>query len=383
MAITGTNGKTTTSALLAGILEEDGYKVGVSSTAFFKIGQEYVLNNLNMTVTNPFSLQKTLRKMNNAQVDIVILETTSHALMQYRVWGIKPILALITNLTQDHLDYHGTMENYAAAKGKLFAMKPNLIALNQDDDWFEFYDKYEAVKKKLSYGTAKHSGVRLTKAALKKDHSELSVSFEGAKSQKFTTHLVGKFNSYNALAAITAAHLMEVHADVIANGLLRTTHVPGRMEAVEAGQNYSVYIDYAHTPDALQNVLETLQAITKGRIITVFGATGDRDKGKRPDMGAIVAANSDVAILTDDEPYTEDPKSIREDVAAGFTSSKHSCETHNIGNRKKAIELAVSTAKKGDAVLVTGIGHQSFRVVGTKKQKWSERKTIESAIKQT
>lgn len=379
VAITGTNGKTTTGALLANIFEAEGYKVGLSGTAFFKIDQEIIINDLNMTVTDPFKLQKMLRKMSNVGVDIVILEVTSHALVQQRVWGIKPTLALMTNLTQDHLDYHGTMEKYAEAKGKLFAMKPSLIALNQDDDWFDFYDKYLASDRKVSYGTSLESDIRLKKANLKSGITEMTVKIGDAE-ELFDTRLAGKFNAYNAMAAITAAHLMEVSVQSIRTGLRATTHVPGRMEAVDLGQDFDVFIDYAHTPDALKNVLETLDTITKGRVIVVFGATGDRDTTKRPIMGRVVSELSNIAIVTDDEPYTEDPAAIREEVVAGVHRSDYECELHNIGDRRRAIKLAVDKAQAGDVILVTGIGHQSYRVVGDQKKPWSEREVIEAAI---
>jgi len=369
IAVTGTNGKTTTITLLASILEAAGHKVGVSSTAFFRIGDKTTMNDLNMTVTNPFALQSLLKDMKNADVDYVLLEVTSHALMQKRVLGVQPKVAIMTNLTQDHLDYHGTMENYAKAKSKLFAMKPDFIILNRDDKWYDYFNKFKARKQSLTYGKNKESNICLTDVKLNQSSSKLVVEING-ESLKIDTNLSGEFNAYNTLAASAAANALSIENKSIVKGLANLQSVPGRMQRLDFGQKYNIFVDYAHTPDALEKVLTTLQDITKGKVIIVFGATGDRDRSKRPTMGKIMSENADITIITDDEPYTEDPASIRQSIEQGITSPK--AKIYNIGNRRKAINKALKLAKAGDSIILAGIGNQSYRVIGSQKQPWQE-----------
>ena len=379
VAITGTNGKTTTAALLASILEANGYKVGVSSTALYKIGQKVTLNETNMTVVPPLKTARMLREMKKANIDWLVLEVTSHALTQSRTLGIPIDTAVMTNLTQDHLDYHKTMENYAAAKGRLFAKKPKNIVLNADDEWYKFYNEYEAGETKISYGTSPGADSRLTRANMRLNGTDLTMSLREQK-VKAKTHLVGKFNAYNALAAAATAEVMGVDREAIAQGLSSLNNVPGRMDMVESSQGLRVVVDYAHTADALKNVLETLKGLTKGRIITVFGATGDRDKGKRPHMGKVVSELSDIAVVTDDDPYTENPLRIREEVMSGMGEGKGHADVYEIGDRRGAIAKAIELARRTDVILVTGLGHQNYRVVGDKKEKWNDRDVVEELL---
>lgn len=376
--VTGTNGKTTTAVLIAKILEEAGNRVGLSSTAFFQIKDKIDANDQNMTVTNPFALQKLLERMKKAEVDFAVIEVTSHALSQYRTWGIPVETAVMTNLTQDHLDYHGTMEKYALAKGKLFAKKPNFMVLNGDDEWFEFFDKYQAKVKKVVYGTKELHECRIVGAKLGKKGSALKLAL-GEEELEVNLGLVGKFNAYNALSAASTAYSMGVTPKYIKRGLEAVSNVPGRLEKIEEGQKFDVIVDYAHTPDALKNSLETLKAVTKGKIITVFGATGDRDKDKRPKMGKIVGSLSDSAIVTDDEPYSEDPAKIRGEVIVGFQET--GADTREVASRREAISMAIGQAKPGDTVYITGMGHQQFRVVGDSKEKWDDRSVAREILK--
>ncbi|MDX1766339.1 MAG: UDP-N-acetylmuramoyl-L-alanyl-D-glutamate--2,6-diaminopimelate ligase, partial [Candidatus Saccharimonadales bacterium] len=373
--------KTTTIALLASILEASGYRVGVSTTAFYKIDQEVVSNDSNMTVVPPFETARMLRKMKKAKLDWVVLEVTSHALVQYRTLGIPIDTAVFTNLTQDHLDYHGSMDNYAKAKGRLFAKKPRLIVLNKDDQWYSFFDKYSAKEKKLTYGTDELADCRVTRAELNLNGSDLTMILQD-KRLKAHTHLAGKFNAYNALAAAATADAIGVHRDAIAHGLEAVNKVPGRMDPVVSKRGFKVFVDYAHTADALQNVIETLKHLTHGRVIVVFGATGDRDKSKRPVMGKVVSEMADIAIVTDDDPYNENPLRIREEVLAGMKDGKGYAETYEIGDRRGAIAKAIELARKPDSILVTGLGHQNFRVVAGKKEPWNDRDIVEELLSQ-
>jgi UDP-N-acetylmuramyl-tripeptide synthetase len=379
IGITGTNGKTTTAALLGKIVEANGWKVGINSTAFYQIGSEVKMNDTNMTVVDPFRLNELLKKMKQAKVDWVILETTSHALSQHRTLGVKFKVAAITNLTQDHLDYHLTMDNYAEAKGRLFKKGADYHVINRDDEWFAFFDQFNAGKQKLTYGVSPDADCRIVKANLGPSHSKLELKLERALITP-TINLVGKFNCYNALCAATIATAIGVDPDVISSGLESLVSVPGRMETVDTKKGFKVVIDYAHTPDALENVLEALHAVTKKRLITVFGATGDRDRAKRPIMGKIVARMSDIAIVTDDDSFTENPITIRSEVLHGAHEVLEGAEVYEVPDRRAAIAKAVELAKRGDTILLAGIGHQRYRVMGDQKIEWSERGVVEELL---
>lgn len=370
--ITGTNGKTTTASYLGNILNAAGYNVGVCSTAYFEINGKRIPNDLNFTVTNPFKLQATLAQMKAAGVDHLVLEVTSHALTQHRVWGVPCDVAVMTNLTQDHLDYHGTMENYAAAKGKLFSQKPKFIVLNRDDAWFEFFNQYEAGEQKITYGADEAAEARITNVKLHKQGSDVRLKVDHTNDIRFTTHLPGKFNVYNATAAASAAYVMHVDVKHIEKGIESLQSVPGRLERIDTGQPYDVIVDYAHTPDAFENLLETLKNLTRNRLIIVFGATGDRDKSKRPMMGEIAAKMTDRIFLTDEESYTEDPAQIRHMVMEGIVRGGGGSKVEEIADRKEAIEKALGIARRGDTVVVTGMGHEQYRIIDGKREPWHE-----------
>jgi UDP-N-acetylmuramoyl-L-alanyl-D-glutamate--2,6-diaminopimelate ligase len=370
--ITGTNGKTTTASYLGSILNAAGHKVGVCSTAYFEINGKRIPNDLNFTVTNPFKLQAMLSQMKKAGVDHLVLEVTSHALSQHRVWGVPCDVAVMTNLTQDHLDYHGTMENYAVAKGKLFARKPKFIVLNRDDSWFDFFNKYPAGEQKMTYGTDKAAEARIMNVKLHKQGSDVVLSIDHTTELRFATRLPGKFNVYNATAAATAAYLMRVDTSAIIEGIEGLLSVPGRLERIDAGQPYDVIVDYAHTPDALENLLETLKHLTRNRLILVFGATGDRDKSKRPIMGEIAAKLTDLIFLTDEESYNENPADIRLMVMEGIISGGGGSKAEEVPDRKEAIQKALEVARRGDTVVVTGMGHEQYRIIHGRREPWHE-----------
>lgn len=380
--VTGTNGKTTTSAYIAKILQTAGFKVGVVSTAFYQIGDKVIPNEDNMTVVNVFMLQAMLAEMRAAKVDFIVLEVTAHALTQYRVWGIPPEVVVMTNLTQDHLDYYGTMDAYAAAKAKLFTMEPRFIVLNRDDEWFDYYNKYYAKEVKMNYGTAEDAECRVVDAKLQKNGSEVSLEIDKTIKLQYRTHLPGKFNVYNATAAATATYLLHVELPKIAKGIEALESVPGRLEVVDEGQSFSVVVDYAHTPDALQNLLETLKALTKNRLILVFGATGDRDKAKRPIMGEIAAKMADRVVLTDDESYSEDPAVIRAEVRKGVEASGGDGHLDEVADRREAIKKAFVIARPGDTVAITGMGHEKFRIMGNQKLPWNDTEVARELLKE-
>ncbi|HEX9595188.1 MAG TPA: UDP-N-acetylmuramoyl-L-alanyl-D-glutamate--2,6-diaminopimelate ligase [Candidatus Saccharimonadales bacterium] len=380
VAVTGTNGKTTTAAYLAKIMEANGLKVGITTTAFSQIGTEITPNESNMTVTDPFRLFKMLRDFNNAKVDWVILEVTSHALSQSRTLFVPVKAAIITNLTQDHLDYHGSMEVYASAKGKLFRKKADIHVLNRDDEWFHYFDNFEPKHRVLTYGADVDADCRVTAAKLGPEGSAVTFKLERA-AIKPKLKLAGKFNVYNALAAAAAAHGLDFAPETIESGLEGLDLVPGRMEMIKhKKRGLTVIVDYAHTPDALENVLETLKSTVRKRVIVVFGATGDRDASKRPLMGRTAARLADVIIVTDDDTYTENPISIRAEVLEGAKGVVDGAEIYEVGDRRAAISKAIELAKRGDTILLAGIGHQRYRVIAGQKQEWAEKNVAEELL---
>ena len=370
--ITGTNGKTTTAAYVGKILEAGGHRVGIISTAFYQFGDKVVPNEDNMTVIPSDRLQRMIKQIKRAKCDFLVLEATSHSLIQHRLWGIPCEVAIMTNLTQDHLDYHGSMENYAAAKAKLFAREPRFIVLNRDDQWFSYFNEYHAKEAKMDYGTDAESECRIEHAALHRTGTDIRIRIDNTVKINFHNRLPGKFNVYNATAAIAATYLLQIDLAKIKEGVEALESVPGRLEHVDEGQPFDVIIDYAHTPDALENVLSTVKALADNRLILVFGATGDRDRAKRPIMGEVAVKFADRIILTDEESYSENPDVIRDDIRRGIERVGGAGKTDEVADRKEAIKKAIQIARRGDAIIVTGMGHERFRIIGDQRLPWND-----------
>lgn len=372
VAVTGTNGKTTTVSYINEVIKAGGLKTAVLSTAYYEIAGDRRPNRTHQTIDKQSIVQKFFADAKKAKVDWVILEVTSHALDQKRVDGIPIEIAVMTNLSQDHLDYHKTMERYAAAKALLFNShtSPKYSILNADDEWYKFYDD-QAVGTVVAYGKSSGVDYEITEVKSAESGSRFAIK-HGTNRHNFTTRLVGEFNVYNAAAAIGVGESIGLDFDQIAKGVENLRNVPGRMEDIDAGQDFKVLVDFAYTPDALENALSSLQQITSGKVRIVFGATGDRDKDKRPLMGDAVANNADAIYLTDDETYTEDAKAIRDAVYEGIVRSAGADKTKVFDDRLDAIKQAFNDAKKGDTVLLTGIGHEDYRNMGGQKLPWNE-----------
>ncbi len=381
IAVTGTNGKTTTASYINAMLQSAGLKTAVYTTAFIEIDGQRTANKTHMTVSSEADVQRFFAQARAAAVDWIILEVTSHALDQGRGYGIPVEIAVITNLTQEHLDYHGTMERYAAAKARLLGKpyNPKWSILNADDEWFDYFVAHNTGQL-ISYGEKPEANLRLTGCDLSAHGSALTARYQDDHIA-LTSQLIGKFNAYNALAAYGVGIAVGLDKEIISRGVSALESVPGRMEQVDAGQKFSVIVDYAITPDALENVLTALQELTKGKVIIVFGATGDRDKTKRVPMGEVVGRLADRIFLTDDETYTEDAKSIRQQVYEGIVDAKAGSKTTVVDDRRKAIQQALKSAKPGDTVLLTGIGHQDYRNMGGHKEPWDERDIARQELK--
>lgn len=380
IAVTGTNGKTTTVAFLNEILKEAGYKTAMFSTALIEVAGDTQPNDLNATVASTAHMQRFFARAKKAKVDFVIMEFPSHAIHQHKLAGVPVEMAIMTNLTQDHLDYHGTMEEYAAVKARLFALKPRYIVLNRDDEWFDYFDKYEADAQKITYGEHVEAEARIDHIKLYRKGTEAKVVIDHQTKLELATALPGAFNAYNMTAAVAAAYLLGVKLRDIREGVANLEGVPGRFERVVEGKGYDVIVDYAHTPDGLEKLLEAARRLTKNRVILVFGATGDRDKAKRPQMGEIAARLADRIFLTDEESYHEDPATIRSMVYDGILTAKGEGKTLEIADRRDAIAKALSIATKGDTILITGLGHEVYRIIDGERIPWNDAEVVKELL---
>ena len=381
IAATGTNGKTTTLCYLNEILKEAGFKTAMFTTAVIEVAGASKINDTNTTVALTSEMQRFFRDAKRAKVDYTLLEVTSHSLHQHKLDGVKFKAAIMTNLTQDHLDYHKTMEKYAEAKSKLFQHEPEFIILNRDDEWFDYFNKFHAGAQKITYGKNDEAEAKIVHTKLYRKGSEARVVVDHQTTINLATALPGDFNIYNMSAAASTAYLLGLKVDDIIEGVANLEGVPGRFERVETGKDFDVIVDYAHTPDGLEKFLTAAKAITKNRVILVFGACGDRDREKRPVMGEIASKLADRIILTDEESYNEDPNNIRIEIMKGIESAKGDGKTTEVPDRREAIKKGLDAAKKGDMVLITGMGHEKFRIINGKKEPWNDADVVRELLK--
>ncbi len=386
IGVTGTNGKTTTCHLINHLLESAGYKTGMITTTTIKIGSKKITNRIKMTTPDPFVLFGLIRSMKDKGCQYLILETSSHAIAQHRVDGVDFDMAIMTNLTREHLDYHKTFEEYKEAKFWLFdnlidfKRKPNtpkVAILNRDDrSWADF--SQAQADRTFSYGILKGDIVAKS-INYYEEGSEFLVETPIGQT-RIKINLPGRFNIYNTLAAISAAVAFGIDIKQIKQILAQAKGVPGRMEVIDRGQEFKVIVDYAHTPDGLNQVLQTLKPTLKGKLIVVVGAEGRRSKTKRPLLGALSAKYGDYVIVTSVDPRDEDPDEIINDVADGALraekGSKRIKEEKNlfkITDRKKAINKAFNLARPQDTVLLLAKGAEQSMELADKTIKWDDR----------
>lgn len=382
IAVTGTNGKTTTSCYINEILKEAHFTTAMFTTAVIEVAGKRKLNDLNATVASTARMQRFFRDAKRTNADYVVLEVTSHALDQHKLDGVPIEAAVMTNLTQDHLDYHKTMEEYAAAKSKLFQLRPRFIVLNRDDEWYDYFNQFVASEQKMTYGRSVEAEAKITHVKLYRKGTEADVVLDHQTHLELATNLPGEFNVMNMTAATTLAYLLGVKLEDIQEGVANVEAVPGRFERAVEGLGYDVIVDYAHTPDALEKLLAAARGITKQRVILVFGACGDRDQGKRPTMGEIAARGADRIFLTDEESYNEDPEQIRRMLMEGIERGRGDAKTTEIADRRQAIERALGCAKKGDMVLITGMGHEQYRIVNGQRLPWNDGQVVREIVGQ-
>ena len=370
IGVTGTNGKTTTTYLLKNVLERFGKKVGLIGTIHNMIGDS-ILETEN-TTPDAYQLHALFRRMADAGCEYVVMEVSSHALDQERVGGLHFDAAVFTNLTQDHLDYHGTMENYLAAKKKLFE-RADVSILNLDDP--AAASIMDGLTGNVSTYSVQNNRAEYQAKAIR--YRPDGVTFEllnGTRIARVTAQTPGRFSVYNALGAAGCLLSLGFDFEETAAYLSQASGVKGRAQVVPTGRDFTVILDYAHTPDGLENILNTFREIKKGRLVTLFGCGGDRDATKRPKMGRIVVELSDYAIVTSDNPRTEDPDAIIADILVGMkgTSTPYTV----IPDRREAIRFALEHAQKDDVILLAGKGHETYQIVGVEKHDFDEEKIV-------
>lgn len=373
VGVTGTNGKTTTTYMVKSIAEQAGMKVGIIGTIRNMIGTESLYTE--RTTPESVDLYRLLRLMADRSVDLVVMEVSSHALDQNRVYGLPFDVGLFTNLTQDHLDYHKTFENYLQAKKKLFYASKQAV-INADDP-------YSARMSEGLTCPVTTFGVR-DKADIA--GSNIDITTRGVVFDLHTPSgdiridlpIPGLFSVFNAMGSVGAALALGLSLQQIKSGLEIMTSVSGRLESVPTGRDFSVFIDYAHTPDALENVLKTVREFAKSRILCVFGCGGDRDRAKRPIMGEIGGRYSDLAIITSDNPRSEEPMSIIDSIEEGIRRTG----THYtvIENRREAIRHALAEAGPDDIVLIAGKGHENYQEINGKRYRFDDKETVKELL---
>ncbi|HEX9495369.1 MAG TPA: UDP-N-acetylmuramoyl-L-alanyl-D-glutamate--2,6-diaminopimelate ligase [Candidatus Limnocylindria bacterium] len=389
-AVTGTDGKTTTVHLVSDVLEAAGQRTGYSTTVDFKLADHEWQNETRQSTQEALELQEFCAELLVAGGTWGVLEATSHALALRKVRGIDVDIAVFTNLSPEHLDFHGTMQAYLEAKGILFEMLgrgrdkgiPKTAVLNADDPHWNYLADRAAGARIISYGIDALADVQATVLAADANGSRLTVTAFG-DNVELKLPLVGRFNVHNALAAIGAGLAAGATLAQCRDALARARPVRGRMDRIDAGQPFAVIVDYAHTPESLEKVLALLRPLTKGRLIAVFGSAGERDRTKRPKLAAAAAKYADHFVITQEDPRLEDPAVILSEIEAGAIEAgkQRDRDYQVIDDRTDAINAAIAAAADGDTVLLAGKGHEGSIIVGEEKLPWDEAGAARAALR--
>ncbi|EGT3615669.1 UDP-N-acetylmuramoyl-L-alanyl-D-glutamate--2,6-diaminopimelate ligase [Clostridium perfringens] len=372
IGITGTNGKTTSAFIIKSILEKAGFKTGLIGTIANYIGNKKI--DAVRTTPESYELHELFKDMVEAGAEYCVMEVSSHSLELDRVYGVQFIEGIFTNLTRDHLDFHKTFENYYNAKFKLFE-RSNHSIINLDDPYgtniVEDIEKRGVKTKVSTFSVEKDSDFKAFEIKSHSNGSEFKVNLD--KIEEFSINIPGEYNIYNSLGCIICAYNLNIPVEKIKEGLSDVV-IPGRCELVAKEKNlpYSIIIDYAHTPDGLENILSTVKAFTKNRMISVFGCGGDRDKVKRPQMGEIGCKLSDVVIITSDNPRSEEPMDIINDIVKPLKYDNFEIEV----NRKEAIRKAMNMALEGDVIVIAGKGHETYQILKDETIHFDEREVV-------
>lgn len=375
VGITGTNGKTTTAYLVHGILDHAGIGAGLVGTVQYLIGGEII--SASRTTPEAPDLAAMMTSMADSGSAACIMEVSSHALALERVSGVRMEVAVFTNLTADHLDFHDDMEDYFAAKVRLFEESEVAHCLINNDDIFGRRLKEKTGSKTLLFGMEEGDIRPDGKVNLGEWGSQFSL-FTPWGRVEVDSQLPGLFNVSNLMAAVGVCGLLGLDADSISNGIRQVHKVPGRFEKIDKGQPYMALVDYAHTPDALDNLLQNVRELARGKVILIFGCGGDRDRTKRPLMGEIAETLADVIFVTSDNPRTEDPEKIIDDIYCGISSENPAVK--RVSDRREAIGLGVDEAEAGDVLVVAGKGHENYQIIGKKTLPFSDADELALAI---
>lgn len=382
IGVTGTDGKTTTSYLIDGMLRHAGFRTGLIGTVAVRIGNEIVEHDTRQTTPESFEIHRLLNQMVESQVDWAILEATSHGLVMHRLDNCPFDIAAVTNITHEHLDFHGSVDAYRRAKARLLERIdqstgrefPRGVVLNADDAGAIAIADASVAAPKLWYSpSGREADLRASEVVLSATGTRFRLhALDGEVDVEL--HLIGAFNVDNALAAAGVGMHIGLSLDQIAAGLNSVTAVPGRMSRIDQGQPFSVYVDYAHTPDSLEKAIRLLRSLVPGRIISVFGSAGERDTAKRPVQGAVSARLCDYSIFTSEDPRFEDPDEIIDQIAAGARAEgkTEGQEFVCIEDRRRAIQAAIDYAEPGDAVLLAGKGHEQCMIYQAERRPWDE-----------
>jgi UDP-N-acetylmuramoyl-L-alanyl-D-glutamate--2,6-diaminopimelate ligase len=391
IGITGTKGKTSAANYIWSVLEAAGHKTGLMGTANIRIGQEETMNPYHMTMPGKNIIQSLLKKMLTSGCEYAIVETTSEGIKQWRHKAINYDVVIFTNLSPEHLDAHGSFENYKKAKGQLFNILetlskkkikgvkiPKTIIANVDDQEAEYFLSFKA-DKKITFGILNAADVQAKQIKLLPFSSEFTVN-----DLNYKLNLPGEFNIYNALVAISVAKNFNLPQSAIEKGVADLRSIPGRMEKIEAGQNFITLVDYAHEEKSMMAALTAARAMTNGKVIVLLGAEGGgRDKAKRPAMGRVAAELADYVVVSNVDPYEDDPKSIIEDIAVAVETNGKINETNlfRVPDRTAGITKALALASKDDVVLITGKGAEQFITIGGTRSPWDDRQVVKEELK--
>jgi UDP-N-acetylmuramoyl-L-alanyl-D-glutamate--2,6-diaminopimelate ligase len=373
VGITGTNGKTTTSYLIRSIIEQSGKKAGLIGTIAYRMDDEKT----KATNTTPESLdlQRMFTRMLKANISSAVMEVSSHALALHRVDGTQFDVAVFTNLNHEHLDFHQTMDAYRNAKGLLFKKlkeKNSCAVINMDDPSWRYFTQQVETKYMTYSLNDPNADFFTTNFICTPEKSLIDVSTPSGE-LRLELKLVGESNIYNALASVTTGFALGIDPKTVKSGLEAIAGVSGRMERIQAGQDFNIWVDYAHTPHAFERLLKTARKLTKGRLIFLFGCGGDRDQGKRPLMGKVAGEFADVVFLTEDNPRSEDPAAIVHQIMHGIEDKS---KVRVVIDRKEGIRQALEIAKVGDSLILAGKGHEDYQVIGGKKIHFSDKETV-------
>ena len=371
IGVTGTNGKTTFTYLLSSVLEAAGIRSGLIGTVEYRIGSE--IHPATFTTPPAEHLHALLANMRDAGCSAVLMEVSSHALALARVHGIDFDVSVFMNLTQDHLDFHGTMERYSAAKARLFSEYTRGTAvINADDDAAAAMGK-KLGRRRRTFGTRPRSAYRIRDIEATATGTSLTIEHAGS-SYHIVSALIGRFNAWNITAAFAAGVEMGITPPTVIQGIQSLRTIPGRFERIDSVDGVTAIVDYSHTPDSLEKALETARDIARdGRVISVFGCGGDRDQAKRPVMGAVATRLSDVTIVTSDNPRSEDPRAIINDILTGTVAGARVLSRIQ---RRAAIHHALKIARAGDIVIVSGKGHENYQIIGGKRRHFDDREVV-------